>query len=164
MPSHRHAVKSGRSPDRPANPGGSAPQPATLIRRLAALTYDWVLLIGVLFGATAMVLMFRGGQALPPHSVWYSSYLIGIGAVFFSGFWAHGGQTLGMRAWQIKVVSVDGRPVRWRQGLLRSVTALAGASLLGLGYLWMLLDPQRRCWHDLASGTRVVMTRRDSGA
>jgi uncharacterized RDD family membrane protein YckC len=131
-------------------------QPASLARRLAALTYDWVLLTGVLFGATVAILAFRVGQAFPPHHPGYSAYLIATGAVFFGWFWTHGGQTLGMRAWKIELITVDGRPLTWRVALLRCVFALLGAALFGLGYLWMLVDPGRRCWQDIASGSRVV--------
>lgn len=131
-------------------------RPVSLIRRLAALTYDWVLLIGVFFGATLVVLAFRAGQAVQPHHLGYSAYLIGTGAVFFSWFWTHGGQTLGMRAWKIRLITVDGGPVTWRQAILRCGWALAGAAPFGLGYLWPLVDPERRSLHDIASNTRVV--------
>jgi len=123
---------------------------------LAALIYDWVLLTGVLFGATVVVLAFRAGEAFQPHDAGYSAYLIGTGAVFFSWFWIHGGQTLGMRAWKIKLITVDGRPITWRQALWRCGWALAGAACFGLGYLWLLVDPERRCWQDIASGTQII--------
>ena len=139
----------------PGQPDSNLP-PASLIRRLAALTYDWVLLTGILFGATVVVLAFRAGRAFQPHHAGYSAYLIGTGAVFFSWFWTHGGQTLGMRAWRIKLITVDGGPITWRQALLRCAWALAGAAPFGLGYLWLLVDRKRRCWHDIASGTRVI--------
>lgn len=131
-------------------------QPASLVRRLAALAYDWVLLTGVLFVATVAVLAFRVGQAFPPHHPGYSAYLIATGAAFFSWFWTHGGQTLGMRAWKIELVTAGEHPLTWRMALLRSIAALTGAALFGLGYLWMLVDPERRCWQDIVSGTRVV--------
>ena len=145
----------------PASP--DSPQPAGLMRRLAALLYDWVLLAGVLFAATAVALIWRGGEAFAPYDPWYTTYLIVTGALFFSGFWVHGGQTLGMRAWRIRLVTVQGEALNWRRALLRCAYALLGGSLFGLGYLWMLLDPQRRCWQDRATDTRVVSIHAKSG-
>jgi uncharacterized RDD family membrane protein YckC len=47
------------------------------------------------------------------------------------------------------------------------VRRLAAAALswlaLGLGWLWILVDPQRRAWHDRLSGTRVVLVGKDAG-
>jgi uncharacterized RDD family membrane protein YckC len=122
------------------------------------LLYDWLLLVGVLFAATLAVLAVRGGQALPPHDPWFTAYLIATGMGFFGWFWTHGGQTLGMRAWKLRLVSLDGLPIHWRQALIRGWIALLGAGALGLGYLWVLLDPQGRAWQDIASGTRLTTT------
>lgn len=128
---------------------------AGLVRRLAALLYDWILLAAVLFTATGVVLLFRGGEALPPHSAWYSAYLVATGLFFFGWFWTHGGQTLGMRAWKLKLMAEGGAAISWRQALIRGLVALPAALLLGIGYGWMLLDPKRRCWQDIASSSRI---------
>lgn len=162
MQRRRSAPDPVNRPPAPQGAGTGDRQPASLFRRLAALAYDWVLLSGVLFGATGVLLAFRVGRAFPPHHPGYSAYLIATGAIFFSWFWTHGGQTLGMRAWKIELITVDGRPLTWRLALLRCGFALLGLALFGLGYLWMLVDPERRCWQDLVTGTRVV-SRRNPG-
>lgn len=140
---------------RPAPPPPAAGTPPGLLRRLAALLYDTMLLAGVLFAATLLLLPFRGGEAFHPHNPWFSAYLLGVGFAFFGGFWTHGGQTLGMRAWKIRLKSVDGGTVTWRQAALRAGFALVSTGLLGLGYLWVWFDSRRCTWHDLASGTRL---------
>ncbi|MNV66805.1 RDD family protein [compost metagenome] len=70
--------------------------------------------------------------------------------------WRRGGQTLGMRPWRLRVVSLDGTvPTRrqlWRRYAVGSLSVLAA----GLGFWWALLDRQRLTWHDRASGTRVA--------
>lgn len=129
--------------------------PAGLARRLAALLYDWILLAAVLFTATGVVLLFRGGEALPPNNPWYSAFLVLTGLLFFGWFWTHGGQTLGMRAWRLKLMGEGESVIGWRQALIRGLVALPSALLLGLGYWWVLLDPERRCWQDIASSSRI---------
>lgn len=130
--------------------------PAPMGRRLAALLYDGVLLSGVLFAATIPWLAIRGGKALEPNDMAYTSYLLAVGITFFSWFWIHGGQTLGMRAWKIRLVGLDGNAPGWRQCLVRCLVAIPSASLFGSGYLWILLDREQRSWHDRASGTRMI--------
>lgn len=129
---------------------------AGLFRRLAALVYDAMLLTGVLFAATLILLPFRKGAAFGPHDPFFTVYLLAVAFVFFGWFWTHGGQTLGMRTWRIRVVTLDGTPVTWRRAAARFAVALLSVGLFGLGYVWILFEPRKRSWHDLAAGTRVV--------
>jgi uncharacterized RDD family membrane protein YckC len=144
-------------PRRCAKPSAAASPPAAgLLRRLAAIVYDSLLLVGVLFAATLAALALRGGTAFAPGDPLFTAYLLTVVAGFFGWFWTHGGQTLGMRAWKLRLVALDRSPVTWRQALLRAAAALLSAVCLGLGYLWVAVDPERRAWHDRVSGTRVV--------
>lgn len=130
--------------------------PPGLFRRLGALCYDGLLLAGVLFAATLALLPLRGGEAFHPHDPLFSAYLLGVGFLFQGWFWTHGGQTLGMRAWNLRLLAEDGGPVSWKQAALRYACGLGGMVLFGLGYFWVWIDPGKRAWHDLASGTRLV--------
>jgi len=129
--------------------------PPGLPRRLGALFYDCLLLLGLLFFATLALLPLRGG-AFGPHSLVYQAYLLGVAFLFFGGFWTRGGQTLGMRAWKIRLCSADGGAVSWRQAGLRFVAALFSFGLFGLGFFAALADPDKCCWHDRIAGTRLL--------
>jgi uncharacterized RDD family membrane protein YckC len=131
-------------------------QPAGLLRRLAALMYDSILLGGVLFVATAVLLPFHQGEAFQPNHVLYSGYLLGVGFVFFGWFWTHDGQTLGMRTWKIRVCRMDNGRLSWSQAGMRYLFAWVSLCLLGLGYLWILFNSEGRGWHDLVSGSKVI--------
>jgi uncharacterized RDD family membrane protein YckC len=132
-----------------------------LLRRLAAIVYDTILLAAVLFAATAAILPFNAGNAFRPGQYFYPAYLIGVSFLFFAWFWTHGGQTLGMRAWKIKVLTTDGNPINWRQAVLRFASALISWAVLGLGFWWILCDKQKRGWHDRLSHTMLYF---DSGS
>jgi uncharacterized RDD family membrane protein YckC len=86
--------------------------------------------------------------------------LLSLGCLFFAGFWSRGGQTLGMRAWRIRLVADDGGPVRLGTALLRCLVALLSWACLGAGFWTALFDRERRTWHDRLTGTHLVRTDR----
>ncbi len=134
-----------------------------LMRRLAALFYDAWLILGLwLLGATvdwAIRSALGGTAGQGPH--WpLQLWLLAAPVIFYVWFWTHGGQTLGMRAWRLRLVAADGGPVSLRRALLRCAAALLSWGALGLGYLWVLIDRDRAAWHDRLSGTYPVLTER----
>jgi uncharacterized RDD family membrane protein YckC len=122
---------------------------------LGALFYDSILLLGIQFFAT-LALVPLHGTAFGPHNPLYQLYLLIVAFLFFGGFWTHGGQTLGMRAWKIKLYAADGGTISWRQAGLRFVAALLSLGLLGLGFFAAWFDHKRRCWHDRIAQTEMV--------
>lgn len=130
--------------------------PAGLLRRLAALFYDSLLLFAVLFFATAILLPFTGGEAIRPHHPLYTAYLLGVIYAYFGWFWTHGGQTLGMRAWRLRLLAEDGGLATWGDALARCLGAVLAWLPLGAGYVWIVFDRDHLAWHDRLSGTRIV--------
>jgi len=120
---------------REANPKSAsnpAPLPAKLPRRLAAIVYDGLLLVGVLICAAALawglMALLLGSETLIRYNLlrgnpFFQTYLLLVCFFFYGGFWVHGGQTLGMRAWRLHIRQYDGRGIRWQQALLRFLTA-----------------------------------------
>jgi uncharacterized RDD family membrane protein YckC len=133
-------------------------------RRLAAFCYDLLLLAALVVCFTLAVLAARRGAAVPPGSWWFPLCLFAIALVFFSGFWVHGGQTVGMRAWRIRVVCEDGRPMTWLRAAARFGAAVVAAAPAGLGLWWAWLDRRGRGWHDVWTRTRVVRADRAHAA
>jgi uncharacterized RDD family membrane protein YckC len=123
---------------------------------MAAIAYDTLLVTAVLFVATAVLLALTGGEAIRPGSGWYSAYLMAVSFVYFGWFWTHGGQTLGMRSWRLRLVGAGDNGATWRQALLRFVGAGFSWLAIGAGFLCLLVDPQRLTWHDRISATRIV--------
>lgn len=120
---------------------------------MGAVLYDALLLLAVLFLATALALPFNAGQAFSPEQHYYSLYLLTVAYLFYAWFWTHGGQTLGMKAWKISLINAAGPGISWRQASLRFCCALLSWLCLGLGFIWCLFDRERLCWHDRLSKT-----------
>jgi len=159
---------------------------ASIIKRLLAMFYDSFLLVAVLFLAMALMLLVTGGYQFQAGNPWITIYLLVVSYVFFGWFWTHGGQTLGMRAWKIRLQQHTGDPVNWRHATVRYVTALpawillfigialvAGIPLhshswldqlsgpmawliLLVGIVWLVVDQWPDGWRDKLSGTRVI--------
>lgn len=132
--------------------------PASLPRRLAALVYDTLLIAGLFVGFTFIVVLARGMRPVEPESGWLLFSLLAIGILFYAWFWTHGGQTLGMRAWKIRLVTRAGEPVRWSRAFARCAAAALAALPAGCGYWWCLFDRDKLCWHDRLSATVPVRT------
>ena len=133
-----------------------------LLRRLAAIFYDSLLLFSVLFFATFPVLLLTRGHAVAPANPALQIYLLAIAFLYFAWPWIRGGQTLGMRAWGLRVVQANGARITWAQAALRFAGALLSWAALGAGFLWGLVDRDGLTWHDRLSGTRLVLVRQAS--
>lgn len=132
-------------------------RPAGLFRRLAGMFYDSLLLVALLFALTGLLVAVNRGEALYPVGWWYPALLVATVILFFGWFWSHGGRTLGMQAWRMRLVTLDGRPPRLGHACLRALAAGLSWLPLAAGYWWLLIDPQRRTWHDRWCGTQVVV-------
>ena len=126
-----------------------------LPRRLAAMLYDGLVLCALLMVATAAWVALHRAAA-PPGDWAFRGFLLAVSAVFYAGFWSRG-ETLGLRAWKLRIEGPDGRPPGWGRALLRFVAAILSWLPAGLGFLWVLVDRDRLAWHDRLSGTRLVM-------
>jgi uncharacterized RDD family membrane protein YckC len=120
-----------------------------------AMLYDGLVLCALLMVAgAAWVALHRA--AAPPGDWAFRAYLLVICALFYAGFWSRG-ETLGLRAWKLRIEGPDGRPPGWGRGLLRFAAAILSWLPAGLGFLWVLVDRDRLAWHDRLSGTRLVL-------
>ncbi|WP_286233702.1 RDD family protein [Thalassotalea sediminis] len=72
---------------------------------------------------------------------------------FFLFFWSRSGQTLGMKAWRLRLQHFDGSLISKKTGLKRILPALGG-----LGSLWVLFQwKQKLSLQDRLTETEVVV-------
>jgi uncharacterized RDD family membrane protein YckC len=74
-------------------------------------------------------------------------------ALVFQATW---GRTPGMRLLKVRVIDLYGAPPSIGRAAARSAAYLASAATLGLGFLWIGFDSEKRGLHDWLSGTYVV--------
>jgi uncharacterized RDD family membrane protein YckC len=140
-------------------PTTTEPRYAGLFRRLFAIFYDIFLLTAILFIVAAIAMVLNHGKAIETSDNFRPVYIIvmlSICYLYFSWFWINGGQTLGMKTWQIKIISSDEQHISWNTTALRFVSAIFSWGVFGLGFLWAFFDKKNRCWHDLISKTVLL--------
>lgn len=158
--------------DRPA-------APPALWRRLAAMVYEGFLLAGVLMVSGWLYGVLTQQRHALQGRLGLQLFLFAVLAVYFVGFWTHGGQTLAMKTWRLRVVRADGGALsRWRAlaryllswlWFMPALLAIQVAGLRGGGEIALSLlvgvlayvlvarlHPQQQFLHDQLCGTRIV--------
>jgi uncharacterized RDD family membrane protein YckC len=132
-------------------------QTAPLLRRLACLFYDALLLLAVLFVAGFVVIGLLPDVSAGLPRLLFQAYLLVVAGVYFTWSWRRGGQTLAMKTWRIRLVDPAGTPITRTRAWLRYGLAALGLVTLGIGILWALWDRDRQFLHDHLVGTRLVV-------
>jgi uncharacterized RDD family membrane protein YckC len=184
---------SGEGPPQAANwaPSGGSEQrslasvgEASLKRRLAALVYELLLLVAVVFAASFALLPFvtptRGNELVRPgvpERAALFCILFAVLAAYFVWCWSNGRRTLAMKTWKLRLVRADGSVVTPKIALMRYLAAWIGpglavamyavlarygwgahaAWLVAFNFLWAFVDRDRLFLHDRIAGTRVVI-------
>lgn len=125
---------------------------AGVSRRIGAFAYDIFLLAALLIIATGVIMPFTKGAVAAGNAL-FQVYIFLVIFGFYGWFWTHGGQTLGMRAWKIRVEFYNGDNLTWGQAGLRFIL---GIMTFGIGLLWCLWDKKHRAFYDLLARTQVI--------
>lgn len=120
------------------------------------MLYDGLIVLALLMLAGALALPLGQGHQQAGVDPLYSTYLLAVWFLYLAWNWRRAGMTLGMRAWRVRLVTTDGKPLGWGRSAVRFAVSLLSFALLGAGFAWSLGDPQRRCWHDRVSQSRLV--------
>ncbi len=128
-----------------------------LLRRMAAIVYDTLLILACMFLVTIPFISARDGDPVEvDENLAYQAVLMLVLYAFFTGFWTHSGRTLGMQSWGLQLETQDGRLPSLSAATIRFFAALISWAPLGLGFFWQLWDKEHLTWHDRLSRTRLV--------
>ncbi|MDP5150495.1 RDD family protein [Rheinheimera baltica] len=148
---------------------------AGLIRRLAAIMYDWLILAALWMAAMALALLLVAllnsagiislvnytdhADFITQHKLWFQLYSVLCFFWFYLYFWCKGGQTLGMRAWRLLLVQQNGEAINFKQAVLRAFSALLG---LGNIWLWLRWGKGLALQDQLTSTQVIILTKEQS--
>lgn len=134
-------------------------RPAPLMRHLAAIAYDVMLLAACWIGVGFIFIIFNKGEAITGGALHYllQAALLATWLAFYLYFWTRQGQTLGMRAWRLAVADENGRPLTTVLALKRWCCALLTCAPAGIGLWWRYLDVDGCTLYDRLSRTRLYL-------
>jgi uncharacterized RDD family membrane protein YckC len=141
-------------------------------RRFGSWIYDLLIIIAIFMlsgyvcvalfvalDAMGLISIARSGFGIDwnethvAYKVAFNFWCVAWVCLFFIYFWSKKGQTLGMRAWRLRVQNRDG-------SLLSKTTAIKRIlpTLLGLGTLWVIIDRKNKLsLQDRITNTEVVL-------
>jgi len=137
-----------------AAPPGATPG---LTRRLASALYDLLLVAALVLVATFPFLAIVGDATDGWRRHVLQGWIVLVSGAYFVWFWTHGGRTLAMKTWRIRLIAEDGGPVGTARATHRFAVALLGLFAAGAGFAWALIDRERQFLHDRLSGTRLIV-------
>lgn len=139
---------------------------ANFLQRMGAYLYDLVVITALLMLATLMALLvttisdkiglidlsaYSDIADYLSHSLLFAGYLAAVIIAFYGYFWSHGGQTIGMKAWRLRVQNSDGSDINFTQALIRMAT-----SAFGLGTIAAIFT-NRNAFQDLWAECEVIV-------
>ena len=149
---------------------------AGFFRRLGAMVYDLLLAVAVYMVAGAIgfgvfmlltsagILSLNGfehvSDALNGNQIYHGIYQLWLALCvvsFYALFWSKGGQTLGMRAWRLKVQHPNGQNLSFITAFARVIW-----SLLGLGNLWIVINDDKLALQDKMTRSEVVVLSKEA--
>ena len=122
----------------------------TLLRRIGSISYDFFLVFSFVFFVSGIVILLNNKEPITSN---FFIILVTLPAIYlyFSISWVKGKQTLGMRAWKFEIIQKNGENITFKQSFIRF--SLAIVSLVGLGFIFQLLNKNRLPIHDYYSKT-----------
>lgn len=130
--------------------------PSGFWRRTVCLLYESFLLLAVIFVASFIFhLIFRDPNATYFRPL-YQFYLLIVMGYYFIWFWTHGGQTLALQTWKMRIVTTDGSYLDKRKAVIRYALAVTGILFFGIGIFWALFDRNHQFLHDRLGGTQII--------
>jgi len=141
-------VPSQAMPPPPPVAPAAMPPPVPPLPAVYPFAGFWVRMMALVLDLGIIVLIFgilsRGVAVLPAL------------AVYGACMWKLKGSTIGGIVFGIQIMRVDGREIDWPTAIVRALACFLSAGVLGLGFLWIAFDREKRSWHDKIAGTVVV--------
>ena len=154
-------------------------------RRLATLPYEGLVVLALVIIAAFPVSGLKGAALSGAPQLLFQAYLFCVTATYFTWCWRHGGQTLAMKTWRIRVVNSAGDQLSFATAFTRFICALLffGPACVGIvllffpdrvspvitmwaflpmiaTILWARHDADGQFLHDRMAGTRLVDAKR----
>ena len=131
---------------------------AGLMRRLLALLYDSILIIGIYMSYVILVTYLNGSALEGQLEILFLqfSFIIFI-FLFYCYFWKfNNGQTLGMQVWKIKLVSSGNEEININKMVLRCALSMIFSLVFLSNFIFIIFNKERKTLGDYFSKTKLL--------
>jgi uncharacterized RDD family membrane protein YckC len=131
---------------------------AGLMRRLLALLYDSILIIGIYMSYVILVTYLNGSALESQLEILFLqfSFIIFI-FLFYCYFWKfNNGQTLGMQVWKIKLVSSSNEEININKMVLRCALSMIFSLVFLSNFIFIIFNKERKTLGDYFSKTKLL--------
>ena len=132
-----------------------SPKPASLFKRLLAIFYDLILLATMFLLASAIAIVFNEHKAFASGNYIMPLWLIFVTSLYYCISWKSSGQTLGLKAWGLKLVKLDGSDFTWLEVITRFFISLILFCTI-VGFLWLLFNKNRLTIYDIVTKSKII--------
>jgi uncharacterized RDD family membrane protein YckC len=135
-----------------AAPGVAAPRAAPSVDASMERAGFWIRIGALLLDAILVGVV----SAFLPFSNEHSHGFLLLLAIYGAVMWKLKGTTVGGVICNLRIVRLDGRAIDWPTATARALGCFLSMAIAGLGFIWVVFDPERQSWHDKIAGTVVV--------
>jgi len=131
---------------------------AGFFKRVFSLIYDTLAVIGIMLSLSLLLVLINGGSTEENNLASLIQFLIIAlsGPTFYTYFWlANNGQTLGMQAWKIQLIS-EKKDLSIKVCLSRCFISVISLLILGMGYFLILFHKEKKSLSDLLTDTQII--------
>jgi uncharacterized RDD family membrane protein YckC len=128
------------------------------MRRLLALLYDSILIIGIYMSYVILVTYLNGSALESQIEILFLqfSFIIFI-FLFYCYFWKfNNGQTLGMQVWKIKLVSSGNEEININKMVLRCALSMIFSLVFLSNFIFIIFNKERKTLGDYFSKTKLL--------
>lgn len=131
---------------------------AGFFKRVFSLIYDSLAVIGIMLSLSLLLVLINGGSTEENKFASLIQFLIITfsGPCFYTYFWlANNGQTLGMQAWKIQLIS-NNNGLSVKDCLYRCFISVISFLIFGIGYFLILFRKDNKSLADLLTKTQII--------
>ncbi|OUW81106.1 MAG: hypothetical protein CBD82_04510 [Gammaproteobacteria bacterium TMED222] len=131
---------------------------AGLMRRLLALLYDSILIIGIYMSYVILVTYLNGSALESQLEILFLQFsFVFFIFLFYCYFWKfNNGQTLGMQVWKIKLVSSGNEEININKMVLRCALSMIFSLVFLSNFIFIIFNKERKTLGDYFSKTKLL--------
>ncbi len=131
-------------------------KPAKLFRRFGAILYDLLLVLSLIFVLGLVFFWFFPASDTQTNPAFFFVITLPVSFGYFAFFWRKSGQTLGMLAWRIQLITHNAKKITLKHCLIRYILSILSWLAFGLGFFYQWFNGSKYCFHDQYSHTCII--------